>query len=426
MNIAVISRSTTTHFVSGGMETQLKNLVEGLSDLGHKIFVITTSYPTEDGIIKENKNEKINGVEYFYIGDTTSGLFPLSLIEIPWKAIGFLDRGNKKEGSKNFFIESLKIFNKQNSMEPFDIIISQSTGAYGIYKDTNLPIISISHGTITNEIKNRLKTSKTFKNWTRFLLVDYPKLKLELQLSNRKFYEQISAVVCVSNLLLKQFLEEYSGIAKSMIKNKSSVIYNGVDAEKFAPGKLSNDKFKLLYVGRLDKEKGIDLIIRSVSELKSRGYEIYADIVGSGTQESDLKSLTKSLDVLDRVRFVGPISNDNLTQYYNGANIFVFPSRRIEGQPMTVSESFCCGLPVMSTKAGGLSEIIEDGINGIFIEPENYLDIADKVQALFVNKKRLKKMSKNARISGLQKFSKVSMAKNYEKLLESLNNGKRK
>ena len=65
MNIVVISRSTNAHFISGGMETQLKNLLEGLVDLGHKVFVITTSYPLDGEIFKENKLEKINGVEYF-------------------------------------------------------------------------------------------------------------------------------------------------------------------------------------------------------------------------------------------------------------------------------------------------------------------------------------------------------------------------
>ncbi len=58
------------------------------------------------------------------------------------------------------------------------------------------------------------------------------------------------------------------------------------------------------------------------------------------------------------------------------------------------------------------------------MEAENYVDIADKIQALFVDKKRLERMSKNARKSGLLNFSKVSMVKKYEKLLESINNGK--
>ncbi|PIR42852.1 hypothetical protein CO058_02300 [candidate division WWE3 bacterium CG_4_9_14_0_2_um_filter_35_11] len=424
MNIVVISRSTNAHFISGGMETQLKNLLEGLVDLGHKVFVITTSYPLDGEIFKENKLEKINGVEYFYIGDTTSGLLPLSFIEFPWKLLGILDRGNKKEGSKNFFEESLKVFNEQNAKKKFDIIISQSTGAYGIAGKTNLPIVSISHGTITNEIKNRLKTLRTLKNWFRFLLIDLPKSELELLMSNRKFYEQASSIACVSNILKSQFLEEYSGDQKKRISKKTTVIYNGVDSDKFSPSKEINDKFKVLYVGRVDREKGIDLIIRAMSELKSRKLDISADIIGGGIEEADLKNLATSLDVSDRVKFLGQVQNDKLTKYYNEASLFVFPSRRLEGQPMTVVESFCSGLPVIATRSGGLSEIIEDGVNGVFVESENYIDIADKVEALFVNKKRLIEMSKNARISGLEKFSKVSMVKSYEKLLESLSNGK--
>lgn len=425
MNIVVISRAVTTHFVSGGMETQLKNLIEGLAELGHKIIVITTSYPISGDILKENKTERINGVEYFYIGDTTSGLLPLTMFELPWKAIGYLDRGDKKEGGKNFFEESLKVFNELNSKNNFDIVISQSTGALGIVGKADLPIVSISHGTITNEIKNRLKTAKTLKNWFRFLVVDLPKWEMELMFSNRKFYDQVSSIVCVSNILKSQFLKEYSGDQKKRIEKKTIVIYNGVDSCKFSPSKEANDKFKILYVGRVDREKGIDLIIKAMSELKSRELDISADIVGGGIEEESLKNLAETLLVSDIVNFIGPVSNDKLNKYYNEASLFVFPSRRLEGQPMTVAESFCSGLPVIATRSGGLLEIIEDGVNGEFVKSEDFVDIVNKVQALFVNKKRLTEMSKNARVSGLEKFSKASMVKSYEKLLESLSNGKR-
>lgn len=426
MNIAVISRSTTAHFISGGMETQLKNLVEGLSELGHNVFVITTSYPVEGGIVRENKHENLNCVEYFYIGDTTAGLFPLSIFEIPWKILGLLNRGNKKEGSKNFFIESFNVFTERNLKKHFDVIISQSTGAYGIVGKTDIPIVTISHGTITNEISNRLKSTKTFKNWFRFLFIDYPKLKLELVLSNKKFYESVSAIVCVSSLLLDRFLEEYSLDSKNRMRNKSYVVYNGVDTKRFSPSNKPKDRFKLLYVGRIDREKGIDLVIQAISELKLRKIVVYANIVGGGLETSQLKQLAKSLNVDDLIDFIGQIENNQLPKYYNESSLFVFPSRRLEGQPMAVAESFCCGIPVISTKSGGLSEIINDGENGFFVRPEDYIDIANKVQALFVDKKRLKKMSENARLFGVKNFSKDSMVKNYEKLLESLSNGKRK
>lgn len=420
MNIAVFSRSTTTHFLSGGMETQLKNLVEGLSEKGHKITVITTSYPIDGDIVKENKIENINGVEYFYTGNTTSGLLPLTIFESPWMAIGYLDRGNKKEGEMNYFIESLKVFNELNMKNKFDVIISQSTGAQGVIKNTDIPVVSILHGTISGELKNRYKSCKTIKNWFRFLLIDLPKLEAELFLRNRKFFEKNAAIVSVSNILASQFLEEYSGTQKEIIKNKLSVIYNGVDSEIFSPSDAKHKGFKLLYVGRLDHEKGVDLIIKAISELKLMNIDVTVDLIGGGVEEQNLKDLAKSLNVYEKFNFLGQIKNDKLTKYYNDASLFVFPSRRLEGQPMTVAESFCCGLPVVATKSGGLSEIIKDSVNGVFVESENYIDIADKIQALFVDKKRLEQMSKNARKSGLLNFSKVSMVKKYEKLLESV------
>ena len=84
MKIAITARSTIHHFSSGGMETHLKNLAEGLANSDNEVKVITTSFPKieGEGVDKNNVHKIENGVEYIFIGDTTPGLNPLSKWEI--------------------------------------------------------------------------------------------------------------------------------------------------------------------------------------------------------------------------------------------------------------------------------------------------------------------------------------------------------
>src|SRR3989344_3337432 len=217
MRIVVFSRSTISHFLSGGMETQLKILVEGLVESGHEIDVITTSDPDN---LDKDYYEKVNNVDYHYIGSTTPGLNPLTLLEKFFSTLKILKRGNFAEGRKNYFIESSRIFNEIIQKKTFDLIISQSTGALGVYENTKLPIISVIHGSIKSEIKNRLKANKNIKNWIRFLGIDLPKWYFELYTSNKKFFNRVNKIVAVSNKLKQNFLIDHPNLG-----NKVEVIY---------------------------------------------------------------------------------------------------------------------------------------------------------------------------------------------------------
>lgn len=418
MNILVVSRSTTEHFQSGGMETQLKNLVEGLANNGHKVTVLTTSL----GSAIEDVKKTENGVHYIYVGDTTPGLIPLTLWEIPHKKIGWLKRGVDQEGSRNFFEVSQKYFDELNALNDFDLIISQSTFAQGI--KTSIPIISIIHGTIKAEIKNRFKTNKTFMNWGRFLGVDLPVKIWELYTSNRQFFKRCNQIIAVSSVLKKQFAEDHP-----MFSDKVKVIHNGVDSDFFNPrsagGRSGSKKysiFTILYIGRLDREKGVDLIIEAVAKLRHRKLEVNARLIGGGVDVhvKELKELTAKLCGNDYIEFHGQVSNEKLPSLYQKSHVFVLASRRQEGHPMTISEALCSGLPVICTKSGGLAELIADGKDGLFIKQNDVNDLVAKLEYLYKNKKVIQEMSQKARESGVKKYSRKAMVKNYEKIFEKL------
>jgi glycosyltransferase involved in cell wall biosynthesis len=415
MKIAVFTRSTTKHFISGGMETHLKNLVEGLASRDHDITVITTAHPSN---INENFEETDNKVKYFFIKETTPGLNPLSNWEKIFSKLGFLNRGVKEERG-DYFIESRNIFNELDKKEKsFDAIISQSTGAYGIYEYTSLPILSIIHGTIKTEMKNRWRSLRTFKNFVRFFIVDIPKWAYESAIENKKFFEKVTKIVAVSEKLKEDFVDDYRNL-----ESKTVVIPNGVDVNIFKPlenGKEKFDKFTILYVGRMELEKGVDILIRALDILNKEGItsNLKTLLIGDGIHVEHFKSLAKDLSLEDKIEFLGNIKNTELPNYYSKSHVFALPSRRAEGHPMTISEAMCSGLILLTTNSGGLRNLYEDGKEGFFITDEESL--AEKIKYLYNNKDILIKMSEMSYHKGIKDYSKNAMIEKYVSCLKSL------
>jgi glycosyltransferase involved in cell wall biosynthesis len=240
---------------------------------------------------------------------------------------------------------------------------------------------------------------------------------VEHHVSNRKFFKKCRYIIAVSNDLREKFLNDYPNL-----KHRVRVIYNGVDDTLFTPD--SNEKkysdFTALYVGRVDREKGIDLLINAVNIAIKEGAKVKAKIVGMGIHVYDFKNLVKSLGLMDSIEFVGQVKNNELVEYYQKSHVFVLPTRREEGHPMTVSEAFCSGLPVIASKKGGLVELIVDSKDGYFIDTQSATSLAYLLKHLSEKPEILKEMSAEARKSGEKKYSKRAMILGYNTILDKI------
>lgn len=506
MKICVLARSTTKHFETGGMESQLKILVEGLSENGHEVYVITTSYPAEkveefladsktleveEGLGEKNKLDKktsdyVNGnsslvshnkdhnvveydvryvekkVKYIYIGGTTSGLRPVTKWEKIFHKFKVLNRQNP-EGNKNYYDESYIRFKELDEKVGFDVVISQSTIGIGVLKgvkeslyrkdrkDMNIgenektkkiwkdredqkirevqedgeekkdndgpKFLSVIHGTIFDEIKNRATSNKNLKNWIRYILVDLPVWIWEYLTSNKYFFKNCDQIIAVSDTLKDNFLKEHPYCA-----NKTTRIYNGVDNDIFKPGEKKYRNFTLLYIGRLDREKGVDISIKTVKYLLDRGLNCQLLLIGSGIQKhiEEFKKTVDELQLSKHIHFEGKKLNTELVSYYQMSHVFIFPTLRKEGHPVVLSESFCSGLPMVAFKSGGLSELITDGKDGYLVDIRNIDQFHKKVEYLIQNDIILKEMSDNAYKKGVQLFGKNAMFSKYESVISDL------
>ncbi|MDD3322939.1 MAG: glycosyltransferase family 4 protein [Paludibacter sp.] len=174
------------------------------------------------------------------------------------------------------------------------------------------------------------------------------------------------------------------------------------------PNPLNNIEVSLLNnnrvisVGRLDQQKGYDMLIDSWAIVSLRHPDWILDIFGTGELENILKARIIEQKLVDKIVLRG-LTSDVVTNYLE-SSIYVMSSR-YEGLPMVLIEAMSCGLPIISFDCEcGPREIISDSIDGFLIEPLNIKALADKISYLIENDKLRKEMGKNA-LDKAKKFS---------------------
>lgn len=330
-NVLIVSRATSFHNKSGGMETQLMNLVESLKE-SFNITVLTTSKS-----IDQVKNISIfqKGVRYIYLGNTLPGENGYSLYEklfwqIPVKR-NFETKGNFRSKAAKYY--------SQNFSGKFDFIVSQSSAVSDFKIDKNkTKLLLIYHGTTLNEIISRFRGITGFKDNIRFFFLDIPILLYEYLVKNPILFSKASKIILVSKSIEKDFKKQYSYVSKKCV-----VINNGVDTDTFLPLKKSK-KLKVIYFGRINFEKGLDSFINVAKKIPNADFTIY----GSGTDKEELISLLNK-EILPNIKYAGEVSNSQIAAVLGSSHVFLFLTKRKEGFPMSIIEALSCGVITVST-----------------------------------------------------------------------------
>ncbi len=148
--------------------------------------------------------------------------------------------------------------------------------------------------------------------------------------------------------------------------NKIKTIYNGTNLERFPYVGRSNDggRLELMYVGRLIREKGVQLVIKTVAEL-DESVNVRYRIVGDGPYRTDLEQITAECDKLGRIEFLG--SRDDVPELLQTADVFIHMPEWEEGFGIAVVEAMSAGLICVCAYSGAMPEIITDGVDGFLI-----------------------------------------------------------
>ena len=160
------------------------------------------------------------------------------------------------------------------------------------------------------------------------------------------------------------------------------VIPNGVDAVHFSPGTGTGGDaaIRLLLVGRLQHQKGVDVLLEALSGLAERD-RIRLLLVGDGPKRAALAEQVKQLGLEAQVDFCGWTDRDRMPSRYRSAEIFVLPSRD-EGMPNVVLEAMASGLPVVATRISGSEELVIDGETGFLVPCEDAAALGNRLSVL--------------------------------------------
>jgi glycosyltransferase involved in cell wall biosynthesis len=190
--------------------------------------------------------------------------------------------------------------------------------------------------------------------------------------------------------------------AKGIRPSKLRLYPRGIDINRFHPARrngfwssryqLPDKNTKLLYVGRVSREKNLDVLARAFNKLNLLNPDLQLIVVGDGPYREDME---KSLEHTNAL-FTGYLEGDDLVKAYASSDLFVFPSST-DTFGNVVLEAQACGLPVIVTDAGGPQENLVDGETGIIVPAHDDQAVIDAVIAICETPQRLLEMKQNAR-----------------------------
>lgn len=152
--------------------------------------------------------------------------------------------------------------------------------------------------------------------------------------------------------------------------------------------------FVVVVLSRLVYEKGIDVFLKALPTLVREHPEILVVVAGEGPMKEELENLALSLKIQDHLRFLG--YNHHPEELLAGSDLFVLPSRS-EGFGFSLLEAMAAGKAVVSTRVGGVPELVLDGETGLLVPPEDPYALAEAVKALLANRKRREEFGRNGR-----------------------------
>lgn len=185
-------------------------------------------------------------------------------------------------------------------------------------------------------------------------------------------YRLADKIICVSQSVKNRLVK-----TGEISSRKGKVIYNPVSVPKKYEIERS-EKFNILYVGRLEKVKNVESLVRAFSQLKNG--DIQLTIVGDGRERQNLETLVTELKLSKKVIFEGFQSDPG--KYLSAADLYVLPSYS-EGFGIAAVEAMFLKVPVLATNVGGVPEFVTHGENGWLFDPNSIEDLVEKLENIF-------------------------------------------
>jgi glycosyltransferase involved in cell wall biosynthesis len=255
---------------------------------------------------------------------------------------------------------------------------------------------------------------RTGYTWSRFVEMAKKTAGLDILsgLTERFSYRFAHAAIVASKGDAEYIKDKYN-IAPSRV----NVIGNFVDTELFKPLSSSRYRDRVVFVGRLTRQKNLFSLIKAVGLMPDIALDIYSN---SDEMRQELEVLSRQCHA--RVGFKGKVDNDIMPQLLNSYEVFVLPSF-YEGAPKALLEAMSCGLAVLGTNVEGIKEFVLHGENGWLLGGTDAESIRDGLTELLSNRSLIKRLQDNARQFIVSNFSLQSLVEKERLIIEGLKDG---
>ncbi len=280
-------------------------------------------------------------------------------------------------------------------VEGADIVWTQTIGPIGCFaileaKKQGKPVIAYIHS-----IEWELFT-KSLKLWPPFEKLVYAGVKRYA----RFLYNKCDLILVPSKEVAEIF-------RFNRIDSQKKILHLGTNTDKFSPEKDKarakehigiNPSMKVVgFAGRIGREKDILTLYRAFARLHKKNDRVLLLIVGQ-----DLGGVTSSFNEKENIMVVG--HTNNIIDYFHAMDVYVLPSLT-ETTSLSTIEAMACGLPVIVTRVGYVSEYVKDGFNGYFFQKKDSYSLSRFIEALLADDSLRKRLGSNARKTAVEQFS---------------------
>lgn len=227
-----------------------------------------------------------------------------------------------------------------------------------------------------------------------------------------KVYKYANYVVGNSKPVLEAVHQQDSVPNRKLVQIANPVIFRNITNHTI--GEKKSDTFNILTVSRLEPVKNLESVIRVLAKLKDNlSNKILLTIAGSGSSENGLKNLVKELKLESEVCFLGMIEDPYI--HFKNADLYILNSFT-EGFSNSLAEAMYSKTPSLSTTVGAATEIIQDGVNGFLVPPDNDLALHEKLkQIIEIKEEKRNEIGEKGHQMIVENFS---LEKHREKLME--------
>jgi glycosyltransferase involved in cell wall biosynthesis len=350
--------------MKSGVATATRTLAQGLADLGHTVMVVAPSQ-TGRGYKETDENYEITRIRSF----------------------GLAFR-------KNFRVSVTYDREMRRILDDFqpDVVHVQTqfTVGLGILRaavNRGIPVVATNHVMPENMTKN-IKLLAPLTRPVSYIISEYGAL----------LYRGAKRIIMPTESAIRLF-------NTTRVEAPTVAISNGINLDRFHPGKPSDAIYKkfdipkgdpiITWIGRIDEEKHLDVLVRALATLRDAGYKFHALFVGAGNAREGLDEQIEDLDLEDYVTFTGLVSDEDLLELHRVGDIFAVPSPT-ELQCLAMLEAMASGKPVVAVDAGALNELCITDKTGYLLPVDDPAAMSMALAKLLEHPERRKQFGKNS------------------------------